>query len=393
MARAQVAIIGAGPSGLLLSRLLLVNGIDCVVLERQSSAYVTSRIRAGILEQSTVDLLLEAKIGDRLQAERLVHDGFSIAFGERTLRIDLKTATGKAVSVYGQTEVTKDLIQAHSVANSKIFFQTSNVTIGDIYERNPTVTYEYEGKEHRLQCDFVIGCDGYHGVSRRSVPASAIHTFERAFPFGWLGILADVPPAEHELIYANHERGFAMCSMRSPTRSRYYIQCGAEESVDAWSDERFWTELRQRLPASVAQAVVPGPSIEKSIAPLRSFIVEPLRYGRLFLVGDAAHIVPPTGAKGLNLAASDVRFLYRALLEYYHASDEGLLNAYSELALRRVWKAQRFSWWFTSLTHRFSDSDFGQRLQLAEFDYLAGSSAALTSLAENYVGLPFEGSR
>ncbi|HEY3656522.1 MAG TPA: 4-hydroxybenzoate 3-monooxygenase [Steroidobacteraceae bacterium] len=391
MARTQVAIIGAGPSGLLLSQLLDLHGIDNVVLERQSRDYVEGRIRAGVLEQGTVDLLIEANVGERLLRERLVHDGFALAFADRTFRIDLKALTGGAVSVYGQTEVTKDLMEARVAAGAKLLFEAGDVSIEGFERDHPAVRYTREGRTYELSCDFVAGCDGYHGIARRSVPAAAMQTYERIYPFGWLGILADVPPASHELIYSNHARGFAMCSMRSLTRSRYYLQCGLDEKLEAWPDARFWDELRLRLPANVAAALVAGPSIEKSIAPLRSFVVEPLRFGQLFLVGDAAHIVPPAGAKGLNLAAADVRILFQALVERYRTGRTALLDRYSERCLRRIWMAERFSWWFTSITHKFSDDAFAQRMQLAELEYLTGSTAALTSLAENYVGLPFEG--
>jgi p-hydroxybenzoate 3-monooxygenase len=393
MARTQVAIIGAGPSGLLLSQLLYLNGIDNVVLERQSREYVSGRIRAGVLEQGTVDLLLKADLGPRMLAERLVHDGVCLAFAGRTERVDLKGLTGSAVSVYGQTELTKDLIDARLKAHAKLAFNTAEVAVANFDGAHPQVRYRHNGEIHELECDFIAGCDGYHGVCRQSVPPQALQTFERIYPFGWLGVLADVPPASQELIYSNHARGFALCSMRSQSRSRYYVQCGLDEKLEAWPDARFWDELRMRLPDEIAAAVIAGPSIEKSIAPLRSFVVEPLRFGRLFLVGDAAHIVPPTGAKGLNLAAADVRVLFQALAEYYRTARTDLLDRYSELALRRVWRAVRFSWWFTSITHQFSDDPFAHRLQLAELDYLCGSTAALTGLAENYVGLPFETSR
>jgi p-hydroxybenzoate 3-monooxygenase len=389
MARTQVAIIGAGPSGLLLSQLLYINGVDNVVLERQSREHVAGRIRAGVLEQGTVELLLKANLGVRMQTERLVHDGVYLAFAGRTERVDLKGLTGSSVSVYGQTEVTKDLIDARTAAGAKLIFDAAEVAVADLDGAHPHVRYRHDGRTHELKCDFIAGCDGYHGVCRQSVPPSALKTFERIYPFGWLGILADVPPASHELIYSNHVRGFALCSMRSLNRSRYYVQCGLEEKLEAWPDARFWDELRLRLPENIAAAVIMGPSIEKSIAPLRSFVVEPLRFGQLFLVGDAAHIVPPTGAKGLNLAAADVRVLYQALAEYYRTSRTDLLDRYSELALRRAWLAVRFSWWFTSITHKFSDDPFAHRLQLAELDYLSASTAAMTSLAENYVGLPF----
>jgi p-hydroxybenzoate 3-monooxygenase len=390
MTRTQVAIIGAGPSGLLLSQLLHLNGIDNVVLERQSREHVLGRIRAGVLEQGTVELLLSAKLGDRMLKERLVHDGVVIGFAGRSIRVDLKALTGSSVSVYGQTEVTKDLIDARIAAGARLIFDATEVAIEGFDGAHPSVRYRADGRTHELQCDFIAGCDGYHGVCRRSVPNGAMRTFERIYPFGWLGVLADVPPASHELIYSNHARGFALCSMRSLSRSRYYLQCGLEEKLEAWSDARFWDELRMRLPDEAAANVVTGPSIEKSIAALRSFVVEPLRFGQLFLVGDAAHIVPPTGAKGLNLAVADVRVLHQALVEYYRTARTHLLESYSELALRRAWKAVRFSWWFTSIMHRFSDDAFNYALQLAELDYLSRSTAALTSLAENYVGLPFD---
>jgi p-hydroxybenzoate 3-monooxygenase len=393
MARTQVAIIGAGPSGLLLSQLLHLHGIDNVVLERQSREYVAGRIRAGVLEQGTVELLLQAQVGERMLSERLVHDGFALGFAGTSFRVDLKGLTGSAVSVYGQTEVTKDLTDARVAAGAKLIFDAAEVAVEGIDRAHPTVSYTHGGRRHELTCDFVAGCDGYHGVCRRSVPAESMQSFERIYPFGWLGILADVPPAAHELVYSNHERGFALCSMRSTARSRYYVQCGLDEKLDAWPDVRFWDELRRRLPAQIADAVITGPSIEKSIAPLRSYVVEPLKFGQLFLVGDAAHIVPPTGAKGLNLAAADVRVLFRALVEYYRTGGTHLIDRYSDQCLRRIWKAVRFSWWFTSLTHKFSDDPFSHRLQLAELDYLTGSAAALTSAAENYVGLPFEESR
>jgi p-hydroxybenzoate 3-monooxygenase len=391
VARTQVAIIGAGPSGLLLSQLLHQHGVDSIVLERQSREYVAARIRAGVLEQGTVDLLVQANVGERLLSERLVHDGFALAFAGTTCRVDLLGLTGAAVSIYGQTEVTKDLIEARTAAGAKLVFDAREVSVEGFDGPRPTVRYTHGGGTRELTCDFVAGCDGYHGVCRQSIPTQAMRNFERIYPFGWLGILADAPPVAHELIYSNHERGFALCSMRSPHRSRYYVQCGLDEDPAAWPDARFWDELRRRLPAQFAEALITAPSIEKSIAPLRSFVVEPLRFGQLFLVGDAAHIVPPTGAKGLNLAAADVRVLYRALSEYYRTGRRDLIERYSEQCLRRIWKAVRFSWWFTSITHKFSEDPFNHRLQLAELDYLTGSAAALTSVAENYVGLPFEG--
>ncbi len=390
MARTQVAIIGAGPSGLLLSQLLHLNGVDNIVLERQSREHVASRIRAGVLETGTVDLLLQAQVGERLLNERLVHEGFALGFAGRSFRVDLKHFTGDAVSVYGQTEVIKDLTDARLAAAAKLIFDVRDVGVEGFDGSQPVVRYSHDGRTHTINCDFIAGCDGYHGVCRRSIPPGAAQSFERIYPFGWLGILADVPPVAHELIYSNHERGFALCSMRSLTRSRYYLQCPLDENLESWPDPRFWDELRRRLPTVVAEALITGPSIEKSIAPLRSFVVEPLKFGRLFLVGDAAHIVPPTGAKGLNLAAADVRVLYQALVEFYRTGNGDLIDGYSAQCLRRIWKAVRFSWWFTSLTHKFSEDLFAHRLQLSELDYLTGSDAALTSLAENYVGLPFE---
>src|ERR1700722_1559273 len=390
MARTQVAIIGAGPSGLLLSQLLYLHGVDSVILERQSREHVAGRIRAGVLEQGTVELLQQANVGERMLSERLVHDGFALGFAGEHFPVDLKGLTGNAVSVYGQTEVTKDLTDARVAAGAKLIFDASDVSVAGLDRAHPTVRYSHGGRSHELTCDFIAGCDGYHGVCRRSIPTESMRSFERIYPFGWLGIMADVPPVAHELIYSNHECGFALCSMRSASRSRYYVQCGLDEKLEAWPDARFWDELRRRLPAQIADAVVTGPSIEKSIAPLRSFVVEPLKFGRLFLVGDAAHIVPPTGAKGLNLAAADVRVLYQGLAEFYRTGSAELIDRYSAQCLRRIWKAVRFSWWFTSITHIFSEDPFSHRLQLAELDYLTGSAAALTSVAENYVGLPFE---
>lgn len=390
--KTSVAIIGAGPSGLLLGQLLHKAGIDNVILERQSPDYVLGRIRAGVLEQGMVDLLREAGVGARMEREGLVHDGFELAFDGRRERIDLKGLSGgKTVMIYGQTEVTRDLMETRTANGAPIHYEVSDVQLHDLKDGTPHVTYRKDGKEHRLDCDYIAGCDGFHGVSRQSIPAEALQVFERVYPFGWLGVLADTPPVAEELIYASHPRGFALCSMRSPTRTRYYVQVGLEEQIEDWPDERFWDELRSRLPADTAASLVIGPSIEKSIAPLRSFVVEPMQYGRLFLLGDAAHIVPPTGAKGLNLAASDVSTLYRILLKVYREGRTDLLERYSSICLRRVWKAERFSWWMTGLLHNFPDTDaFTTRMRQTELDYFVGSEAGRTSIAENYVGLPYE---
>ena len=390
MMRTQVGIIGSGPAGLLLSQFLHLHGIDSVILERQSREHVEGRIRAGVLEQSTVDLLREAEVNERMDREGIVHEGFSLAFDDRHVRIDMKKLTGgSTVMIYGQTEVTHDLIEARLVAGGIINYEAPAIAVEDFYEGPPRIIYEQNGERQELICDFVAGCDGYHGVSRQSA-ADKIEVFEKIYPFGWLGILSDVPPVDDELIYANHKRGFALCSMRSHTRSRYYVQCMLDDKVENWTDEAFWDELRRRLPAETAENLITGPRLEMSIAPLRSFVAEPMRFGKLFLAGDAGHIVPPTGAKGLNLAASDVFYLSRALIAYYGEKRTDLLDRYSDTCLRRVWKAIRFSWWFTSLMHKFDDDPLGRRLQLAELDYLAKSEAARTSMAENYVGLPFE---
>ena len=389
--KVQVAIIGSGPSGLLLGQLLHCAGIDTIIVEQRSKDYVQSRIRAGVLEQGTVDLLGEAGVAARLHAEGLVHGGVELCFGGQRHRLDLNGLSGgKNVTVYGQTEVTRDLMDAREAAGAKTVYEADGVSVHD-FDSAPKVRYRKDGIEHQVDCDYIAGCDGFHGVCRASVPAAALSTFERVYPFGWLGVLSETPPVSHELIYANHERGFALCSMRSLSRSRYYVQCPVDEKIEAWPDTRFWDELRSRLDARAAQSLVTGPSIEKSIAPLRSFVAEPMRFGRLFLAGDAAHIVPPTGAKGLNLAASDVRYLSRALIEFYASGKTTGIDAYSDKCLRRVWNAVRFSWWMTSMLHRFPDTGpFGQKIQEAELTYLVGSRAASTSLAENYVGLPFE---
>ncbi len=389
--RVQVAIIGGGPAGLLLGALLHKAGIDALILEQRSADYVLGRIRAGVLEQTTVDLLDLGGVSTRLHREGLQHGGIELCFGGKRHRIDLQTLTGgKHVMVYGQTELTRDLMQAREAAGLATVYEAQQVSLHDFDGTTPRVRYLHDGVEREVECDFIAGCDGFHGVSRQSVPSSAIHIFERVYPFGWLGMMSETPPVADELIYSNHERGFALCSMRSRTRSRYYLQCPIEDKAANWSDAAFWDELRRRLDDEAAEALVTGPSLEKSIAPLRSFVAEPLRFGRLFLAGDAAHIVPPTGAKGLNLAASDVGYLSRALTEFYAGSEHGI-ESYSGQCLRRIWKAERFSWWFTSLMHKFPETgEFGQRMQRAELEYLVMSQAASTVMAENYVGLALE---
>ena len=387
--RTQVAIIGAGPSGLLLGQLLHKYGIDNVVLERHTPSYVLERIRAGVIEQGAADLLDEAGVGARLHREGLVHDGTQICVEGVRHRIDFKALTGKVVTVYGQTEITRDLMEARAEVDAPSIYEAYDVGLHDFSGIHPRVTYRHDGKNGEITCDFIAGCDGFHGVSRKTVPPSAIRTYERVYPFGWLGLLSDTPPVSDELIYIRHQLGFALCSMRSLTRSRYYLQCSLAEDVDAWPDERFWEELRLRLDDEARSALVTGPSLEKSIAPLRSFVAEPMRFGRLFLAGDASHIVPPTGAKGLNLAASDVYYLSQALVEFYRDKSAAGLDHYSARALARVWKAERFSWWMTTLLHTFPDSDFEGKMQLAELDYTFNSRVAATALAENYVGLPY----
>jgi p-hydroxybenzoate 3-monooxygenase len=387
MRSTQVAIIGAGPSGLMLSLLLHRHGIASIVLERQSRAHVQARIRAGLLEWSTVELLKEAGVGERMMREGLVHEGFELAFDGSHHRIDLKHLTGRCVLIYGQTEIQRDLVDAREQAPDALVWEVSDVRLHDTADAWPRVSYLHAGQRQEIQCKFIAGCDGFHGISRSSIPREAITEYERLYPFGWLGALADVPPLADELVYANHARGFALCSMRSRGRSRYYVQCSLQDTLEQWPDDRFWSELSARLPEHHRAHLATGPSIEKSIAPLRSFVTEPMRFGRLFLVGDAAHIVPPTGAKGLNLAAADVRILSEALIEYFRNQRSTLLDGYSERALSRVWKATRFSWWFTSLMHKFSDDAFSHKLQLAELRYLAESAAGSTMMAENYVGL------
>jgi len=387
--RTQVAIIGAGPAGLLLGQLLHKQGIDNIILERHTGEHVLSRIRAGVIEQVAVDLLDEAGVGERMHSDGLVHDGTQICVEGVRRRVDFKELTGKSVMVYGQTEITRDLMDGRASDGMTTVYAAYDVALHDIFGAMPGVSWRADGKFCEIECDFIAGCDGFHGVSRKSVPPGAIKTYERVYPFGWLGLLSDTPPVSQELIYVRHELGFALCSMRSPTRSRYYLQCSLAEDIDAWPDERFWDELRLRLDGEARECLVTGASIEKSIAPLRSFVAEPMRFGRLLLAGDAAHIVPPTGAKGLNLAASDVRYLGHALAEHYQERSDAGLDHYSERALARVWKAERFSWWMTMLLHTFPDRPFDQKMQLAELDYLFKSRAAVTAFAENYVGLPF----
>ncbi|KAI3591882.1 P-hydroxybenzoate hydroxylase [Cupriavidus sp. U2] len=385
----RVAIVGAGPAGLLLGQLLTVAGIDNIVIEQRSPEYVLGRIRAGILECVTVEALRRAGVDGRLREEGLVHHGIELSFGGARHRIDFHALIGRDVTVYGQTEVTRDLMAARQAAGVPTVYEAQDVALHDFDGGRPRVSYRKDGVEHEVVCDFIAGCDGFHGVSRASVPAPSKRIFERVYPFGWLGILSDTPPVADELIYASHERGFALCSMRSKTRSRYYVQVPSTEKPQDWSDARFWDELRSRLDPQAAESLVTGPSIEKSIAPLRSFVCEPMRYGRLFLAGDAAHIVPPTGAKGLNLAASDVLYLADGFIAHYLHDDSHELDRYSAKCLGRVWKAERFSWWMTSLLHRFPDADdFAHRIQQAELEYLVSSEAACRSLAENYVGLP-----
>jgi p-hydroxybenzoate 3-monooxygenase len=387
--RTQVAIIGAGPAGLLLGQLLHRHGIDNIILERHTGDYVLGRIRAGVIEQAAVDLLDEAGVGTRMHREGLIHDGTQICVDGVRHRIDFKALTGRTVMVYGQTEITKDLMDGRAAEGLPTVYEAQDVGLHDFLGGQPRVTYRAGGESHEIACDFIAGCDGFHGISRQSVPPGAITGYERVYPFGWLGLLCDTPPVSDELIYVRHQRGFALCSMRSPSRSRYYIQCSLAEDVYAWPDERFWGELKLRLDPEASERIVTGPSIEKSIAPLRSFVAEPMRFGRLLLAGDASHIVPPTGAKGLNLAASDVRYLSQALLEHYQEKSAAGLDHYSARALARVWKAERFSWWMTVLLHALPGGAFDRKMQLAELDYLFGSRAAATAFAENYVGLPF----
>ena len=388
--RTQVVIVGAGPSGLLLGQLLFKAGVDAIILERQSPEYVLSRIRAGVLEQVTLDVLAQAGLDQRLKKEGLVHTGFDLLFKSERHRIDLENLTGgQKVMVYGQTEVTRDLMDARQAAGLTTIYETNDVAIHDFDSDHPSVSYEKDGQRHTITCDFIAGCDGFHGVCRASVPSKSIQEFEKVYPFGWLGVLSDTPPVHEELIYVNSTRGFALCSQRSTTRSRYYLQVPLTDKVEAWSDDAFWQELRLRLDPEAREHLVTGPSIEKSIAPLRSFVTEPMRFGTLFLAGDAAHIVPPTGAKGLNLAATDVKYLSDALIEACVEKSHAGIDHYSTRCLARIWRAERFSWWFTSLMHHFPDQgEMGQKLQEAELNYLIHSEAGSRTMAENYVGLP-----
>ncbi len=389
--KTKVCIIGGGPSGLLLSQLLDLKGIDNVVLERQSREYVLSRIRAGVLEHGFAELMREAQCGERMDREGEIHEGFYIAHDGRMDRVDLhRYSGGSSVVVYGQTELTRDLYEARDRMNGRVIHHAEDVKLHELTGDAPYVTYRSGDELERVDCDFVIGADGFHGVSRKSIPKGVLREYERVYPFGWLGVLSRTTPVSPELIYAKHERGFALCSLRSQVLSRYYIQVPLSDKVEEWSDEAFWDELRRRLPEEVSQRMITGPSIEKSIAPLRSFVAEPMRHGRLFLAGDAAHIVPPTGARGLNSAASDIHYLYHAMLGHYLNGDDSGLDGYSAKALARVWKAQRFSWWMTMMLHTFPDSiDYDKKLQETDLAYLFSSEAALRSLAENYVGLPF----
>jgi p-hydroxybenzoate 3-monooxygenase len=388
--KTQVVIIGGGPSGLLLAQLLHTRGIDSFVLERKTKDYVLGRIRAGVLEQGLVALMEEAGCAQRLHAEGIEHKGTLISYGDEMFRVDFSELTGKPVMVYGQTEVTRDLYDAREKAGGKIEFNVENVVIHDAETKTPHVDYVIDGQTRRIDCDFIAGCDGFHGVSRQTIPLDVRKEYEKVYPFGWLGILSETPPVNHELIYANSPRGFALCSMRNENLSRYYIQCSLSDKPEDWTDEAFWQELKRRIPSDQADKLVTGPSIEKSIAPLRSFVTEPMRWGRLFLCGDAAHIVPPTGAKGLNTAASDVHYLYNGLRDFYENDSTDGIDTYSEKALARVWKAERFSWWFSSLMHRYPDqSEFDLKIQISELEFLRSNEAAQKAMAENYVGLPY----
>jgi p-hydroxybenzoate 3-monooxygenase len=387
--RTQVGIVGAGPAGLFLSHLLYLRGISSVIVETRSRDYIEARVRAGLLEEGTARTLEEMGVADRMHREQLVHHGIELCFGGKRHRIDLHGLTGKTVSIYGQHEVVKDLVAARLATGAEIVFEVEETSLHDLGGEQPKIRYRKDGAEHEIACDFIAGCDGYHGISRPSIPADVLRTYERVYAFGWLGILADAPITNDELIYANHERGFALYTMRSPEVTRLYLQCRADEDLSEWPDDRIWAELHTRLETGDGWRVAEGPILQKSVAPLRSFVAEPMRYGRLFLAGDAAHIVPPTGAKGLNLAVADVRVLTEALAQFYASGKEELLGAYSAICLDRIWKVQRFSWWMTAMLHRFDDdTEFDRRIQMAELAYVTSSSAAAHSLAENYVGLP-----
>ncbi|QOD13845.1 4-hydroxybenzoate 3-monooxygenase [Psychrobacter sp. 28M-43] len=390
--KTQVAIIGAGPSGLLLGQLLTKAGIDNIILERQTGEYVLGRIRAGVLEQGTVNLIRESGAGERMDKEGLVHTGTDFSFQGEHYHIDLeKYSGGKHVVVYGQTEVTRDLMEAREKVGGVTVYQAENVELHDIESDKPYVTYQHNGESFHLDCDYIAGCDGFHGVSRKSIPSNKLEEYEKVYPFGWLGLMSDTPPVNEELVYCAHERGFALCSMRSPTRSRYYIQVPDTDKIENWNEEKFWAELKRRIPPEMAERLVTGPAIEMSIAPLRSYVCETMQYGKVFLLGDAAHIVPPTGAKGLNLAASDVETAFRLFVKIYEEERTDLIPRYQEICLARAWKAVRFSWWMTMLLHRFQSAGrFDFRVQQAEFDYFIHSDAGKATIAENYVGLPFE---
>lgn len=388
--KTQVVIIGGGPSGLLLSQLLHTRGIDSIVLERKTKDYVLSRIRAGVLERGLVSLMEQAGCAERMHAEGFTHDGTLISYGDELFRVDFARHTGSHVMVYGQTEVTRDLYAAREAVGGQIEYTTENVVIHDATTDAPYVEYTVNDERRRIDCDYIAGCDGFHGISRNTIPDDVRREYEKVYPFGWLGVLSETPPVNDELIYSNSERGFALCSMRNASLSRYYIQCSLSDSPDDWTDAAFWDELRRRIPADQADKLITGPSIEKSIAPLRSFVTEPMQWGRLYLCGDAAHIVPPTGAKGLNTAASDVHYLFEGLSQFYQGGSDAGLTAYSAKALARVWKAERFSWWFSSLMHRYPDqSAFDLKMQIAEIEFLRANTAAQVAMAENYVGLPY----